>query len=161
MSLGKLPPAKSDLHLTPRGAANADALAHYSAALQFETAGKLRQALEHYQAVFKADPTNAELASHTANLALQFEGREAALKILNEAITANPGSPEPLLNLARFASTYPPEDVFEKDDRAAKAVATALEKFPRHAAVYEAAVMHHLTQNKRDQAIAVMEQAAK
>lgn len=161
MSLGKLPPAKSDLQLTPRGAANADALAHYSAALQFETAGKLRQALEHYQAVFKADPTNAELASHTAGLALQFEGREAALKILDEAIRANPNSPEPLLNLARFASTYPPKDVFEKDDRAAKAVTTALEKFPQHAAVYEAAVMHHLTQNKRDAAIAVMEQAAK
>ena len=161
MSLGRLPPPKSDLLLTPRGAANADAMAHYSAALQFETAGKLRQALEHYRAVFKADPTNAELASHTAGIALQFEGREAALKILDEAIQANPGSPEPLLNLARFASTYPPEDVFEKDDRAAKAVSTALEKFPRHAAVYEAAVMHHLTQNKRDAAIAVMEQAAK
>ena len=161
MSLGRLPPPKSDLLLTPRGAANADAMAHYSAALQFETAGKLRQALEHYRAVFKADPTNAELASHTAGIALQFEGREAALKILDEAIQANPGSPEPLLNLARFASTYPPEDVFEKDDRAAKAVSTALEKFPRHAAVYEAAVMHHLTQNKRDAAIAVMEQSAK
>jgi tetratricopeptide (TPR) repeat protein len=161
MSLGKLPPPKSDLLLTPRGAANADAMAQYSAALQFETAGKLRQALEHYRAVFKADPTNAELANHTAGMALQFEGREAALKILDEAIQANPGSPEPLLNLARFASTYPPEDVFEKDDRAAKAVTTALQKYPRHAAVYEAAVMHHLTQNKRDAAIAVMEQAAK
>lgn len=161
MSLGRLPPPKSDLLLTPRGAANADAMAQYSAALQFETAGKLRQALEHYRAVFKADPTNAELANHTAGMALQFEGREAALKILDEAIQANPGSPEPLLNLARFASTYPPEDVFEKDDRAAKAVTTALQKYPRHAAVYEAAVMHHLTQNKRDAAIAVMEQAAK
>jgi tetratricopeptide (TPR) repeat protein len=161
MSLGKLPPPKSDLLLTPRGAANADAMAQYSAALQFETAGKLRQALEHYRAVFKADSTNAELANHTAGMALQFEGREAALKILDEAIQANPGSPEPLLNLARFASTYPPEDVFEKDDRAAKAVTTALQKYPRHAAVYEAAVMHHLTQNKRDAAIAVMEQAAK
>lgn len=161
MSLGKLPPAKSDFQLTPRGAANADALAHYSAALQFETAGKLRQALEHYQAVFKADPTNAELASHTAGLALQFEGREAALKILDEAIRAHPESPEPLLQMARFASTYPPDDVFQKDDRAAKAVTTALEKFPLHAAVYEAAVMHHLTQNKRDAAIAVMEQSAK
>lgn len=161
MSLGKMPPAQSDLHLTPRGAANADAMAHYSAALQFETAGKLRQALEHYQAVFKADPTNAELANHTAGLALQFQGRDAAIKILEEAVMADPESPEPLLNLARFASTYPPEDVFEKDDSVAKAVATVLEKFPRHAAVYEAAVMHHLTQNKRDAAIAVMEQAAK
>jgi tetratricopeptide (TPR) repeat protein len=91
LSLGKLPPPKSDLHITPRGAANADALAHYSAALQFEEAGKLRQALDHYLAVFKADPTNSELASHTASLALQFQGRDAALKILEDAIVAESG----------------------------------------------------------------------
>ncbi|MBL9131366.1 MAG: tetratricopeptide repeat protein [Verrucomicrobiaceae bacterium] len=161
LSLGKQPPAKSDLQLTQRGASNADALAHYSAALQFESAGKLRLALDHYLAVFKADPTNADLASHTAALALQFQGRDAALKILEDAVAANPASPEPLLNLARFCSTYPPEDLFAKDDRALKAVSTALEKFPGHAAVYEAAVMHHLTQNKRDEAAKVMEQATK
>lgn len=161
LSLGRLSPAKSDLQLTPRGAANAGALAHYSAALQFESAGKLRLALDHYLAVFKADPTNADLASHTAGLAMQFQGRDAALKILEEAVAANPDAPEPLLNLARFCSTYPPEDLFAKDDRAWKAVTTALEKFPRHAPVYETAVMFHLTQNKRDEAVKVMEQAAR
>ncbi|MFN0079204.1 MAG: tetratricopeptide repeat protein [Prosthecobacter sp.] len=161
LSLGVKAAEKSDLQLMPGGVVSADVLAHYSAALQFETSGKLRQALEHYLAVFKADPGNAELAAHTAGIAMQFQGRAAAVKILEDAVQASPRSPAPLLNLARFASTYPPEDLFEKDDTALKAVTEALEKFPAHAEVYEAAVMIHLIQNQRDKAIAVMEQAAK
>ncbi len=160
LTLGVKAPEKSDLQLSRGGEVNADVLAHYSAALQFESSGKLRQALEHYLAVFKADPTNADLAAHTAGIAMQFQGREAAVKILEDAVRANPRSPAPLLNLARFANTYPPEDLFEKDERPAKAVAEALAKFPMHAEVYEVAVMLHLTQNERDKAIAVMDQAA-
>lgn len=160
LSLGNAAPESSDLRLSLSGEVTADVLAHYSAALQFEASGKLRQALEHYLAVFKADPTNAELADHTAAIAMQFQGRAAAMKILEDAVTTNPRSPAPLLNLARFASTYPPEDLFEKDDRALKSVTEALEKFPQHAEVYETAVLLHLTQNERDKAIAVMDQAA-
>jgi len=161
LSLGSLAPAKSDLHITPTAAANADALAHYSAALQFESAGKLRLALDHYLAVFKADPSNAELASHTAVIAMQFQGREAALKILEDAVKANPDRADPLLHLARFCSTYPPEDLFAKNERALQAITTALAKFPQNTAVYEAAVMIHLTENHRDEAIKVIEQATK
>ena len=161
MSLGVISPESGDLKLSSRGVLNADALAHYSAALQFESAGRLRLALEHYLAVFKADPTNAELASHTASIAMQFQGREAAIEILEQAVAANRGSPEPLLNLARFSSTYPPEDLFAKDERALEAVNMALEKFPRYAPVYEAAVLLHLTQNRREDAERVMEQAAR
>lgn len=161
LSLGAVASEKSDLLLKPGGQVTADVLAHYSAALQFESSGKLRQALEHYLAVFKADPTNADLAAHTAGISMQFEGRGAALKILEEAVRATPQSPAPLLNLARFCSTYPPEDLFEKDERAVQAITEALAKFPQHAEVYEAAVLLHLTQNQRDKAVAVMEQAAK
>ncbi len=91
---------------------------------------------------------------------MQFQGREAALKILEDAVRASPRTPAPLLNLARFASTYPPEDLFEKDQLPSKAVAEALAKFPTHAEVYETAVMLHLTHNERDKAIEVMTQAA-
>lgn len=161
LSLGTKAPEKSDLLLKPGGEVTADVLAHYSAALQFESSGKLRQALEHYQAVFKADPTNADLAAHTAGIAMQFQGREAALKILEEAVRASPKSPAPLLNLARFCSTYPPEDLFEQEGRALQAVATALSQFPQHAEVYDAAVLLHLTENHREKAIEVMQQAAK
>ncbi len=160
LSLGPRAADSSDLQLSSGAATRADVLAHFSAALQFESSGKLRQALDHYLAVFKADPTNADLASHTAVLAMQFQGRAAAMKILEDAVQANPKVPAPLLNLARFASTYPPADLFEKDEVPARAIAEALSKFPGHAEVYEMAVMLHLTHNERDKAIEVMTQAA-
>lgn len=160
LSLGVRAADTSDLQLSPGSASTAGALAHFSAALQFESSGKLRQALDHYLAVFKADPSNSDLAAHTAGLAMQFQGRETAIKILDEAVRASPRSPAPLLNLARFANTYPPEDLFVKDEVPSKAVAEALAKFPTHAEVYETAVMLHLTHNERDKAIQVMTQAA-
>ncbi len=160
LSLGAKVADTSDLQLSPGSATRADVLAHFSAALQFETSGKLRQALDHYLAVFKADPSNADLAAHTAGIAMQFHGREAAMKILEDAVRASPRTPAPLLNLARFASTYPPEDLFVKDEVPAKAMAEALAKFPGHAEVYEMAVMLHLTHNERSKAIEVMTQAA-
>lgn len=160
LSLGVKAADTSDLQLSPASATRADVLAHFSAALQFEAAGKLRQALDHYLAVFKADPGNAELASHTAGIAMQFQGRAAAMRILEDAVHASPRTPAPLLNLARFANTYPPEDLFEKDETPGKAVAEALAKFPTHAEVYDMAVMLHLTHNERDKAVEVMTQAA-
>ena len=160
LSLGARAADTSDLQLSPASASRADVLAHFSAALQFESSGKLRQALDHYLAVFKADPGNPDLAAHTAGIAMQFQGREAAMKILEDAVRASPRTPAPLLNLARFASTYPPEDLFVKDEVPSKAVAEALAKFPTHAEVYETAVMLYLTHNERDKAIEVMTQAA-
>ncbi len=160
LSLGARAADASDLQLSPGSATRADVLAHFSAALQFESSGKLRQALDHYLAVFKADPGNSNLASHTAGIAMQFQGREAAMKILEDAVRASPRTPAPLLNLARFANTYPPEDLFVKDEVPAKAMAEALAKFPTHAEVYEMAVMLYLTHNERDKAIEVMTLAA-
>ena len=72
LSLGITATTNSDLRLTSEGEITADVLAHYGAALQLEAAGKNRQALEHYLAVFKADPTNAGLAEHTAGLVMQL-----------------------------------------------------------------------------------------
>ncbi len=101
LSLGAKAADISDLQLSQGAALRADVLAHFSAALQFESSGKLRQALDHYLAVFKADPSNADLASHTAGIAMQFQGRASAMKILEDAVRANPRAPAPLLNLAR------------------------------------------------------------
>jgi tetratricopeptide (TPR) repeat protein len=161
LSLGKIETPQVSSTLSKTSAHHAEAMAHYAAALQFEQSGKLRQALEHYLAVFEADPSNADLANKTASLAMQFRGRDEAFHILEKAVAANPGSPHPLLNLARFAATYPGEDPAQLDPRAMQAVQSALQRFPRHAEVYEAAVMLHLTQGQRTQAIALMEGAAK
>lgn len=160
MSLGVPQGTAADLSLRPEGAALASALAHYSAAQQFEAAGRIREALEHYVQLLKADPGNPDVAAHTAELAFNYQGREAALKILEEAIRANPGTAAPYLNLARFAATYASDDPFESD-RAAKVLSEALAKFPRDAAVYQVAARLYLSRKDRESAVKALEQAIK
>ena len=161
LSLGRPQGSDADLTLALTGEQRAAALAHYSIALQLEDAGKSREALAHYREVIKADPSNASLVAHTAEVAMNFGSRDEALAILRESIKANPGSPQPYLSLARFLTTYAADDPFEKEN-AAGAIAEALKRFPQNAAVYRDAVMMHLTRgDARDQAVKVLEQALK
>lgn len=148
------------LHLQPDGERVAEALAHYTTALQFENAGKLREALDHYLASLTADPSNADLAMHTAELAYSFRGRKEALAILQKAVDVSPDTPAPYLNLARFCATYAPDDPFE-NDRARQTLDMALQKFPHSAEVYGFAAVTYLTQGLRNDAVAMMDKAAR
>jgi tetratricopeptide (TPR) repeat protein len=148
----------SALHLQRDGALVALALAHYTSALQFENSGKLREALDHYLAALEADPSNPDLAMHTAELAYSFRGREAAVDILQKAVGASPDNPAPYLNLARFCATYAPDDPFE-NDRARQTLDSALQKFPKNPEVYGFAAVTYLRQGARAEAMAVMEKA--
>lgn len=159
LSYGSPQGSNADLSLKISGEQRAAALAHYSIALQLENAGKLREALAHYREVIKADPSNAQLVAHTAEVAMNFGSREDALAILRENIKANPASAHPYLSLARFLATYSSEDPFDKDT-AANAIAEALKRFPQDPAVYRDAVMLHLTTSgSRGQAAKVLDQA--
>jgi len=160
LGLGEVPAKSTDLSLRQDGVLNAGALAHYTTALQLEAAGRPKAALEHYLAIVRGFPVNPELLEHTSALLLQYEGRDAAIKLLEEAVAKTQDSPQALIQLARFASTYPPEDPAKKDNRADAAILEALKKFPRHAEVYDAAVMHHLTGGRRDEAVRLLEGAA-
>lgn len=146
------------LHLQRDGERVAEALAHYTSALQFENSGKLREALDHYLAALAVDPANPDLAMHTAELAYSFKGRKDAVAILQKAVTASPEDPAPYLNLARFCATYAPDDPFESD-RARQTLDTALQKFPQKPEVYGFAAVTYLTQGARNDAIAVMDKA--
>lgn len=157
-ALGDIRPDLGDLNLSVEGAVHARALADYSCALQFEAAGRMREALKHYLRVFQADPSNADLAAHTAELALRYEGLERARDILEGAVAANDGAPQPYLHLARFCLTYGTSDA-ELKAVAKSALAEALQRFPDSGEVYSAAVMMHLTEQERDLAIAAMDQA--
>lgn len=148
----------SALQLQPQGERVAEALAHYSSALQFENSGKLRESLDHYLAALAVDPTNPELAMHTAELAYSFRGRAEALAILQKAVEVSPSIPAPYLNLARFCATYAPDDPFE-NDRARLTLETALQKFPKNADVYGFAAVTFLTQGDRDGAIQILDKA--
>ncbi|MES2735592.1 MAG: tetratricopeptide repeat protein [Verrucomicrobiota bacterium] len=146
------------LHLQRDGERVAEALAHYTSALQFENSGKLREALDHYLAALAVDPANPDLAMHTAELAYSFKGRKEALAILQKAVQDSPDIPAPYLNLARFCATYAPDDPFE-NDRARQTLETALQKFPQKAEVYGFAAITYLTQGLRKDAIAILDKA--
>lgn len=138
----------------------ADALAHYAAARELESRRSMRAALRHYVAAAKADPGNEELAAHAADLALNYDGRDAAVQVLESCIQASPRSSQAYINLARFYATYPSGDAFEPD-RATQVLNDALSRLPASADLYREAVMMHLTRNLRDEAAKVMELAAK
>ncbi len=159
LSLG---PIRRDLpgSTTPAGEARSSSLAHYAAALQLEAAGKLREALGHYISAVRADPSNAKLASYTAELALNFNGRPAAIHLLEDCVKANPNSAEATLSLANFLITYPGDDPFEKD-RAVEVLADAVKRFPTEPEIYRLAVVMHLTRSQRPEAIKLMQQAAR
>lgn len=138
----------------------AEALAHYATALRLEQAASPRTALEHYLKALAADPANADLAMHTAELAYSFRGRAAAVALLEKAVEANPGAPETYLNLARFCATYAPDDPFE-NDRAKQVLERAQARFPDNAEVHGFAAMTLLSQGRREEAAQVLENAAR
>jgi tetratricopeptide (TPR) repeat protein len=138
----------------------ARALAHYGSALQAESAGRLREAMRHYLDAVQADPTHPELAARAADMALNYEGREQALQLLEASVKASPEAPAAYLNLARFLSTYESEDAFEKD-RAVSVLKSAVAKFPREAEVYRALVTAYLVRSERSLAEDVLTRALK
>ena len=149
-----------DLQIRASATRIAEALAHYSTALQFEKSGKMREALTHFLAVLEVDPANPELAAHTAELAYHYQGRKEAVTLLDKAVTARPDAPEAYLNLVRFLTTYTSEEPFEAN-RARQILADTVKRFPGRADVCSFACLSYLSQNMRAEAIAVIEQASK
>jgi len=145
--------------LADEGSRRAEALAHYASALRYEQQSSPRSALEHYLKALAADPANAELAMHTAELAYSFRGRAEAVALLEQAVDANPDAPDTYLNLARFCATYAPDDPFE-NDRAKQVLEQALKRFPQDAEVHGFAAMTLLSQGRRDEAAEILEAAA-
>jgi tetratricopeptide (TPR) repeat protein len=158
LSLGRI--AKPDAAVSSAGDDEARALAHFAAARELEEEGRLRGALQHYREAVKASPHDIALTQRTAELALTFEGRDAAIGLLNDNIKANPTSSAAIINLARFLVTYP-DEAGKSAQQVNKVLTEALTKFPGSPEVYREAVMLHLTRNLRDDAMKVMELAAK
>ncbi len=148
------------VEVPPRSIARAEGLAHYAAARQYEAGGRLREALKHYQLALADDPGNAELAVHTAELALNYDSRAAAVKLLEDCVKASPDDSAAYVNLARFHATYPGDEPFAPD-HASKVLAEALARFPHDAALYRDAVTIYLARNLRDEAVKALEVAQK
>ena len=153
----KLP---ADLQIQAGAEKLAEALAHYSMALQLEKLGQMREALAHFLAVLELDPANPELAAHTAELVYHYQGRVEAVALLTKALFLSPHEPAPYLNLVRFLTTYTAEDAFEVD-RAKQVLEDVMKRFPTRSDVYAFASLSYLSRNMRADAVAVMDQALK
>lgn len=153
-------PAPPELALQNPGEKVAAAHAHYVSARLLENEGRMREALGHYLAFVKTGAASPELVAHVATLALDYQGMEAALKLLEDAMQASPASPQPFINFTRFALTQatPENGLLAK---AATAVEQALTRFPQQAGAYENAARFYLSQNDRPKAAEVLERAAK
>ncbi len=127
--------ASKDQQLATNGELRAAANAHFLSARMLEDAGKMREALDHYLAFLKTGQGDAELVSHIAELALNYQGLDSAVKLLEDQIKANPSSPDAQLSLVNFALTHGNEEngLLTK---AAVISEQALTKFPKHAEIY-------------------------
>lgn len=129
------PLAAKDQQLAAAGEQRASALAHYLSARMSEDAGKMREALDHYLAFLKSDQGDATLVGHIAELAMNYQGLEPAVKLLEDQIKANPTTPDAQLSLINFALTHGNEENALLT-RAATAADQALTKFPKNAEIY-------------------------
>lgn len=153
-------PVAADLSLQPTREKLAQAHAHYVSARMLEDAGRMREALGHYLAFLEKGGAEPELVAHIAEMALDYQGMEAAVKLLEDAVKASPTSAQPYVNFTNFALTH---GSTENDllARAARVAAEAMSRFPHSAEAYENAVRLHLSQKERAKAAEVLDRGAK
>lgn len=152
--------AAPDLTLQPEGARRATSHAHLLTARMLENEDRMREALGHYLAFLQENTGDPELVSHIADLALRYQGLDAAVKLLEGAIQANAGLPEPYVNFTQFSLTH----ADEKNgllQRAVSVASDAVRRFPQRAEVHENAARLQLAQGQREAAARTLEEAAK
>lgn len=122
----------TDQALAPAAERRAAAHAHFVAAQMLENEGRMREALDHYLALVAEDSSDPSLVAHVADLALSYRGVDAAVKLLEDNVAANPDAPMAQVALIDFCLTH----ADQKNDLLLKAVATtdaALKRFPTNA----------------------------
>lgn len=120
----------------------------------------MREALEHYMAFLIPGELEAGMLEHIVNVAVDYQGLDAAVALLEKTIQENPGHAQPFLAFVRMTLTYANEQN-GLGEKAAQVVEEALKRFAGNASVYEAAVRLHLAHGARDRAAAVIEVAGK
>ena len=152
--------AVADLALKADAETRAAAHAHFLTARMLEEEGRMRESLGHYLAFLQGSTGEPELVAHIAEMALHYRGLEAAVGLLDEAIKAHPGQPEPYVNFTQFALTHADEQNGLLA-RAAQVAEAAVTRFPSSATAHENAVRLHLAQERRDAAMLALDRAAK
>jgi len=152
--------AAPDQSLQSAGAKRAEALAHYIAGEMALDGGHQRDALDHFLKALEADPANPTVAAQAAQLSLLYQGRDAALQLLEAQIKSNPERPECYSNLIRFCLTNARGDnaLFRRGVAAAD---EALKRFPDAPESVASAVSLHLALAQMDSADGAKTQRAR
>jgi tetratricopeptide (TPR) repeat protein len=126
----------------------AAAHAHFLAARMLESEGKMREALGHYLAFLRHHTGEPEMVAHIAELAMDYQGWDAAVKLLEESIKAHPDRPETYASFVQFALTH----ADEQNGLMIRALAVsdeAVKRFPTDAESYAGAVRLRLAESLR------------
>ncbi len=157
--LGQIAPSPVDKALSNDEQKRAAAMAHHSAALQAETAGDMRAALRHYQAMLRAAPVvDADLTRRTMELAMRHGQPGEAEEMLQAVIQAQPNEAAPVLRLVEFLDAYHADA--ESRQRADDLLRDALARFPDDLETLTTAVLRHLVQGRREEARNLLRAAA-
>ena len=148
------------LALQPGQERLAQAHAHYLSARMLEDEGRMREALGHYLAFLEKGGAEPDLVAHVAEMALNYQGMEAAVKLLEDAMKASLASAQPYVNFTNFALTHANAENGLMA-RAATAATEAMTRFPHSAEAYENAVRLHLSQKERAKAAEALEHGAR
>ena len=148
-------PAK-DLTLKPEAQRKGDALAHYVQGLGYEESGEMDKALKEYREVLNVDPGQADLACRVALMLTRQDDFPAAIDILKDAVKANPGAPEPYMQLAFIYAKY-----LKKVDQAVEYGNKAIGLSPNNIEAYQRLYEIELAAGDESKAREVLDRASK
>lgn len=152
--LGATNAVQAEKQLPAKAAQRASALAHYSAALKAESEGDLRLALDHYRALVREEPGQADLVRRAAELARRYGEDGEAEQMLLEAMKKQPDRAAPLLRLIEYWDAYHAEPEVRK--RADDLMAKTVKRFPLDTEVLSMAVVRDLIGGRREEAMALL-----
>jgi tetratricopeptide (TPR) repeat protein len=147
------------LKLSDESRRKSKALAHYSLGRSLEAQRKLPEAIEAYSEVLRNQPDQFFLARKTAYLLARAGRQDEALKMLEDSLARNPGEPLAHIALSEFLATYEGGDPAGLK-RSFEVIEQAVKQFPDEPAVYEHLVKLYLSADRRDEARALVSEAA-
>lgn len=143
------------LLLSPQGKKKSQALANFSIGKSYEAKGKIVEAIDAYRKVLANDTSQHFLARKTAYLLARNGSVEEAMQILEDNLKNNPEQPYSHIALSEFLSTYQGNEQAGRE-RSVQIAQDAVKRFPTVPAVYEHLVRILMTQQRKDEAYAVM-----
>lgn len=151
-------PPDARLALKPQGEHRAEALARYVEGLRLEGQKDAEGARKAFRRVLELDPAAVALAAKIAGLEAVLGDPEAGEKVLVKTREANPQAPGASLALAEYLRTFLGEDSDAKE-RSLQVMKEAYAAFPRNAAVVSQYLRYLIQENKREDALAVLNAA--